>query len=357
MANKIDLRFAATNRYEVEAIPQNTSVVINGRDFVAWGADNKYPEFLSNLYQNCSTLSSIINGMTDFVCGNEITVTNYVENDGILEDEIRNLVRDYLIYGIAYLNVLRNAKGEVATVKWIDTRNIRSNEDNTVFFYSADWSKSYGRVKTIVLPKYQKTGKDVSSIVMIKDYDRDVYPTPKWGAAIDSVVTEIEIGKYHLNEILNNFTASAIINFNNGVPSDEDKDEIEKMIQEKFCSAENAGRFVLAFNNNKESAVTIERLGTDDFDKRYDAVAKKTRQEIFTAFRANPNLFGIPTENLGFSAEEYESSFKLFNRTSIRPLQKLIVRTFDKLGIAITITPFSLEEKRNGASSEEKVDE
>jgi capsid portal protein len=186
---------------------------------------------------------------------------------------------------------------------------------------------------------------------MIKDYARDIYPTPIWGSAINAVTTEIEIGKYHLNEIVNNFSASAIINFNNGVPSDEDKDEIERMINDKFCSPENAGRFMLAFNDNRESAVTIERLGSDDFDKRYDAVAKKTRQEIFTAFRANPNLFGIPTENLGFSSEEYESSFKLFNRTNIRPIQKKIVRTFAKIGWNISITPFSLEDK------EENVDE
>lgn len=347
MDKKIALGFAATNIYDVEAIPQNTSVVINGRDFVAWGNDNKYPEFLSNLYQNCSTLSSIINGMTDFICGNEITVDKDEEE---IEDIIRNVSRDYLIYGVAYINVLKNVKNEVVKVKWIDTRAIRSNEDNTVFFYSEDWSKSYGRVKTIVLPKYTED-KAESSVLMIKDYARDIYPTPIWGSAINAVTTEIEIGKYHLNEIVNNFSASAIINFNNGVPSDEDKDEIERMINDKFCSPENAGRFMLAFNDNRESAVTIERLGSDDFDKRYDAVAKKTRQEIFTAFRANPNLFGIPTENLGFSSEEYESSFKLFNRTNIRPIQKKIVRTFAKIGWNISITPFSLEDK------EENVDE
>lgn len=165
---------------------------------------------------------------------------------------------------------------------------------------------------------------------------------PVWGAAIKSVVTEIEIGKFHLNEILNNFASTAIINFNNGVPSDDDKDEIERSIQEKFTGSENAGRFLMCFNDNKDSATTVERLGTDDYDERYASMAKRVRSEIFTAFRANPNLFGLPTENLGFNNEEYESTFKLFNRTVVKPIQRDLIAVLKALGSEISITPFSL---------------
>jgi capsid portal protein len=341
--NKTQLAFAGINRYEVEVIPENLSCNVNQK-FVAWGKDNRYPEFLHNLYSNCSTLSSIINGMTDFIMGNDIVDTNGKEID---TESLKNAIRDYLIYGVCYLNVLRNYNNETVKIKWVDARDIRSNSDSSVFFYSSNWTKSYGRLKTIALPKYSEFMDDKSSILMIKDVSRDTYTQPIYTSCINSIVTEIEISKYHLNEIANNFSASAIINFNNGVPTDEDKDEIERMINEKFCSAENAGRFVLAFNDNKENAVTIERLSTDDFDKRYDAVAKKTRQDIFTAFRANPNLFGIPTENLGFSSEEYQSSFKLFNRTTIRPIQKKIVNEMAKIGYSLEIKPFTLEDNNN----------
>lgn len=354
MAEKpIKLAFAATNRYDVEAIPQNVSKIISGRQFVAWGNDNRYPDFLYNMFMNCSTLSSIINGIVDFVAGNEIISSKPTGVKEDIEDVFRNVVRDYVIYGVAYVNILCNSANVPVAIQWLDARDMRTNDDCTVFFYSGDWSKSYGRVKTIVLPKYVEGGEAKSSVLMIRDYANDIYPTPVWGSAINAVTTEIEISKYHLNEIVNNFSASAILNFNNGVPTDEDKDEIERMINEKFCGTENAGRFVLAFNNNKESAVTVERLGTDDFDKRYDAVAKKSRQDIFTAFRANPNLFGIPTENLGFSQEEYEGAFKLFNRTVVRPIQKKMVREFSKAGWDLTIAPFSLEDNND----EETVDE
>jgi capsid portal protein len=162
-----------------------------------------------------------------------------------------------------------------------------------------------------------------------------------WNTAIESCLTDIEINHFHFNEVKNGFNASTIINFNNGVPTDEEKDEIEKQINNKFCGAENASRFLLAFNSNKDNAVTIEKLNTDDYDERYNSLAKKVRQDIFTTFRANPNLFGIATENLGFSSEEYESSFKLFNKTMIQPIQKKMVGALQPL-MDIQIKPFTL---------------
>lgn len=349
---KVNLAFAATNQYVQKAIPENVSKEINGKDFYAWGSDNKYPDFLYMLSNESATLQSVINGIVDYVMGNEVKGFRPNPKEE-LEDMVSKLIGDYIIYGIAYINVIRAKSGGIAEVYWLDSRKTRTNEDNTVFFYSEDWSKSYGRVKTIILPKYVDGGTDSSSVICIKTpTSRETYPTPIWHSAIKAATIECEIGKYHLNEIVNNFSASAVINFNNGVPEDEQKDEIEKAINEKFTGSENAGRFLLSFNDNKDNQTTIARLTTDNFAERYNSLEKNVRQTIFTAFRANPNLFGIPTENLGFSSEEYDSAFKLFNRTVIRPIQKMLVRTFDKLGLNMVIEPFSMDDNKEENVSE-----
>ena len=104
---------------------------------------------------------------------------------------------------------------------------------------------------------------------------------------------------------------------------------------------------MFSWNPDRTNATTITEPKVDNFGDRYLALSKHTRQQIFTAFRANPNLFGIPTENLGFSQEEYESAFRLYNRTMVRPIQRKICDAFDKiLGHpgSLTITPFSLNE-------------
>lgn len=350
--DKMRLAFAATNQYIQKAIPSNTVVDVKGKDFCGWGNDNKYPDFLYGLFKDSATLQSIINGITDFVLGNEIKGFKPNKKDE-LEDVFSRLISDYLIYGCCYINIITDMQGKIAEIYWTDARKVRTNEDNSVFFLSDDWSKSYGRVKTIVLPKFNTEHPQPSSIIMLKTpTSRETYPTPIWNSAIREAVIEVEIGKYHLGEITNNFAASAIINFNNGQPEDEQKDEIEKAINDKFVGSENAGRFLLSFNDNKDSQTTIARLTTDNYADRYNSLEKSIRQKMFTCFRANPNLFGIPTENLGFSQEEYEGAFKLFNRTVVRPIQKMFTRAFDKIGLQIEIEPFSIEENK-----EEKVQE
>lgn len=333
--SKVKVGFASINRYVVEYIPENVSKEITNKDFSIWGNDNRYPEFLAGIVEKCSTLNSIINGITDYVMGDSINVTDETRN------EIELAVKDYITYGVCYFNVLYNGFGNLASIKTLDAKNVRSNKDNSVFFYSEDWNKSYGRVQCISLPKYQEGVVTKSSVLMVKNNSRETYPTPIWNTAIESCLTDIEINHFHYNEVKNGFNASVIINFNNGVPTDEEKDEIEKQINQKFCGAENASRFLLAFNSNKENAVTIEKLNTDDYDERYNSLAKKVRQDIFTTFRANPNLFGIATENLGFSSEEYESSFKLFNKTMIQPIQRKMVGALQPL-MNIQIKPFTL---------------
>ena len=141
-----------------------------------------------------------------------------------------------------------------------------------------------------------------------------------------------------------------IINFNNGNPNEDQKKEIEQDIIEKFSGFQNAGRFLVSYNDSAENATTIERLNGDDFDEKYSALSERSKEQIFTAFRATPNLFGFPNQTTGFNEQEYASSFKLYNRTVVRPIQNAIADAFDKiLGQtgSITIEPFSIEGNEN----------
>ena len=112
---------------------------------------------------------------------------------------------------------------------------------------------------------------------------------------------------------------------------------------------------MFSWNDDRAHATTIEIPKVEDFGDKYNSLEKSTRQQIFTAFRANPNLFGIPTENLGFSQEEYESAFRLYNRTCVKPVQQIICDAYDRIYGAtgvLTITPFSLND--TGAESNVK---
>lgn len=338
-------------------IPSMYEERVAGRKYVNWGVDNKYPDHLFNLYLNSAILQSIINGTVDFVCGNGISsdiLNGPVNKDGeLIEDIVAKLVLDYLVEGGYALNIIRNVEGGFAELYWLDIRNTRLDEDETTVFYCDKWNK-YGH-KPIEYPIFDPTKTQKSSVFYFKGHiSRGIYPIPKWIGAMAAVETSTEIGKFHLNNILNNLTSSAIISFNNGIPTDEEKKQIEKKMKDKFSGADNAGKFMLIFNSDKEHDVTVARLSEDNMDQKFQTLAKSTREEIFISMRATPALFGLNPENNGFSKQEFLEAFELYNKTVVKPIQNDIKRTFEKIyGVnVLNIIPFSLDEVNVNKSEE-----
>ena len=356
--------FAAIDPYVDNKMILPVERFVSGKDLVEWGNRNAYPDYLLDLYNNVPTLRSIINGNIDFITGDDVSILPLTDNlpDGQMNNrgdyirgQIKDIAKDYEIYGGFALQIIRNLIGMVAEVYYIDMRFLRTNKEGNVFYYCEDWSKS-GKKDVIVYPAFmpnlkwdtlddEQRNRNASSILYVKNVHTQVYPAPLYAASIKACEIERLIDDFHINSLQNQFVSSAIINFNNGDPGDEMKKEIEDAINEKFAGAANGGRIMLSFNKNKESATDIVEFEVKDFGERYKALSEHSRQQIFTAFRANPNLFGIPTEGNGFANEQYAESFKLYNRTQIQPVQRLIADTYDKIystkGV-LTIVPFSM---------------
>ena len=323
------------------------------RGFIKWGVNNDYPQYINGLFKNVATLRSIIEGTVDYVIGNGVSIDDVVwdvqvnEKGDTIEDLCRDLSRDYLKYGGFAVNVVRNKEGKVGSLYFIPLERLRFNEDRSEFYYSRDWEKSIGRVKYTVYPKYDPQGKDPNSIYVYTNNRSDVYPGPKWAASVKAAEIERQVNEYHLNSIGNGFSASYMISMNNGIPSEAEADEIEEKIIEKFTGSGNGGRVVINFANDKEHSAELTKLETDDAGEKYKSLIERTRNELFTAFRATPNLFGLPTAT-GFSNEEYMEAFRLYNRTAVRPIQNILVRAINYItGKDITISPFTLEDKES----------
>lgn len=347
-------RFAAIDPYVETNIVSPDESRTRDKGYVQWGTANGYPHYLLDLYRNVTSLRSVVNGCVDFTVGDDVTSIvrpygDYMNRRGeTARDIVKRLAWNAFVFGgFAFQVILSNDGTAVKEVYAIDLDNLRTDEDEQVYYYSEHWNDKYVRAdKVIRYPKWFKGSRNETSIFYVKCQEYGVYPAPLYAAAVKACEIERSIDEYHLNAINNSFMGSYVINFNNGAPTDEMKEEIERNINEKFAGKANAGRIMTSWNDSKEVETTIQKLDTDDFGERYKSLASHCRQQIFTAFRANPNLFGIPTESLGFSSEEYESAFKLFNRTQIQPVQDLIVDSFDKIfGMpgSIAIQPFSIE--------------
>ena len=364
------ISFAAIDPYVDTNIILPVEKFVSAKDLMEWGTRNSYPDYLLDLYNNVPTLRAIINGNIDFITGDDVSIlplTQHLPN-GIMNnrgdhirEQIKDIAKDYEIYGGFALQIIRNLIGEVAEVYYIDMRFLRTNKEGNVFYYCEDWSKSV-RKDVVVYPAFmpnlnwdalddEAKNRNASSILYVKNLHTQVYPAPLYAASIKSCEIERLIDDFHLSDINNHFVSSAIINFNNGIPDDDVKEQIEREFTEKFCGASNGGRTAFSWNPNKESATDIVEFEVKDFGERYKTLSDHSRQQIFTAFRANPNLFGIPTEGNGFANEQYAESFKLYNRTQIKPVQRMIADAYDKIygqPKVLTIVPFSMDGESEG---------
>ena len=364
------ISFAAIDPYVDTNIILPVEKFVSAKDLMEWGTRNSYPDYLLDLYNNVPTLRAIINGNIDFIAGDDVSIlplTQHLPN-GIMNnrgdhirEQIKDISKDYEIYGGFALQIIRNLIGEVAEVYYIDMRFLRTNKEGNVFYYCEDWSKSV-RKDVVVYPAFmpnlnwdalddEARNRNASSILYVKNVHTQVYPAPLYAASIKACEIERLIDDFHLSDINNHFVSSAIINFNNGIPDDDVKEQIEREFTEKFCGASNGGRTAFSWNPNKESATDIVEFEVKDFGERYKTLSDHSRQQIFTAFRANPNLFGIPTEGNGFANEQYAESFKLYNRTQIKPVQRMIADAYDKIygqPKVLTIVPFSMDGESEG---------
>ena len=320
--------------------------------WLSWGADNKYPNYLYDLYEHSSQFSSIAATMKDYILGDGIdnhTGLGTINRKGETMDDLLEMVAmDYVIFGGFAFQIVRNKLGDIAELNYIDFRTVRTNEDEDRIYINNGWKSSVAKrgVQTKVYERFNPKAKQPNCIYYYKGHNtREVYPVPMYIAAITSLEISTQIANYHLHNILNNFTPNAIINFNSGSNLPEDvMREAEEKIYEKFVGTSNAGNIMLSFNDDKDSATTIERLQDDGLTDKYNNLSQSVKADIYSAFRINEVLVGL-NKDTGFSKTEFSEAFTLYNRTVIRPIQQDFIDSLEKVfgKGCIEIKPFTID--------------
>ena len=356
------ITLSAIDPYRETHTVDGTQKEMKGYDFIGWGSDNNYPSYLQGLYESVPTLQSVINACVDYAAGENISLSNKFdsavnEKGDTPEDLCKALFLDLNKFGGFAINVVRNRGGEIAALHYVNLEYIRTDKECQRFFYSEEWNKGR-RAQYVEYPAFRKEGKEGNSIFYYKNQICKAYPVPVYASAQRSCEIEKSIDEYHLNAVNNAFMGSYIVNFNSGMPSEEIQQEIEDQINEKFGGVQNAGRILVSFNKDKDSAVSVEKLDTEDYGDHYKTLAERSQSQIFVAFRCSPALAGIPTNGGVINGTDYKEAFKLFEKTTIHPEQKIVARAFKSIfgEDVLTITPFSIDWSAD-AAPEQKVTE
>ena len=350
------------------------------RDWVDYGADNNYYQYLIDRFQGSPTNNAIINAVSDLIYGKGIDAADshrkpdeYAAMRSLIHEGcLRKVTSDLKLMGQAAFQVIYSKDGrQVAQVEHMPIQTLRAekcNEEGDIeaYYYCANWEKLGPNDKPERFSAFG-TSNDSIEILVIRPYRAGFYyysPVDYQGG-LPYAELEEEVANYHINNIKNGLAPSMMINFNNGVPDEEERMEIERKIREKFSGSSNAGNFILAFNESKELAATIDAVPLSDAPAQYEFLSSEAMQKLMVAHRVtSPMLLGIKDDSgLGNNAEEIETATLLFDNTVIRPFQNLIISAIDQIlavnGIALdlyfrTLQPLEFIDRSAAITQEEK---
>ena len=338
-----DLRIVNLSTYTTPEIVEKSN-----KEWVSYGADNNYFKYLIDRYNGSPTNNAIINGISEMIYGRGLDALNsnkkpeqYAKMISLFhKDMVRKLCYDLKLMGQCAMQVIYSKdKKTIAQVEHIPVENLRAEKCNDkgeieAYYYADDWSKVKNVGHTTRIPAFGCSTENIE-IIYVKPYRAGYkyYSSPDYAGGLQYAELEQEISNYHLNNILNGLAPSMLINFNNGTPNAEERQALENRIYSKFSGSSNAGKFILAFNDNPESAATIEPIQLSDAHNQYQFLSDESSKKVMVSHRVvSPMLLGIKdSTGLGNNAEELKTASTLMDNTVIRPFQMLLIDAFDSI--------------------------
>jgi hypothetical protein len=338
-----DLRIVNLSTYTSPKIKE-----VSNRDWISYGEDNNYFQYLIDRYNGSPTNNAIINAVSSMIYGKGLDATNsskkpeqYAQMISLFDnDSVRRLSYDLKLMGQCAIQVIYSKdRTKIAQIEHMPVETLRAekcNEKGDIegYYYWKDWNKIKPSDKPLRIPAFG-TSNEAIEILYVKPYRSGYYyysPVDYQGG-LQYAELEEEVSNFHLNNILNGMSPSMLINFNNGTPNAEERRLIEQRIYNKFSGSSNAGKFILAFNDNAESAASIEPVQLSDAHNQYQFLSEESTKKIMVAHRVvSPMLLGIKDQSgLGNNADELKTASTLMDNTVIRPFQNLLIDAFDKI--------------------------
>jgi len=317
-------------------------------NFVSYGDDNNYFQFLIDRYNGSATNNAIINGMSEMIFGKGLDATDsnrkpeaYAQMITLFHDDcVRRLASDLKLMGNCAIQVIYSKdRKRIARVEHIPVETLRAEKCNEkgeveAYYMHPDWA-NYKKNDTLKRIEAFGYGNEPIQIYYVKPYKAGYkyYSPVDYQGGIQYAELEEEISNYHINNIMNGLAPSMLINFNNGTPDPEQRQLIENRIYQKFSGSSNSGKFILSFNDDANTAASIEPIQLSDAHNQYQFLSDESMRKIMVAHRVvSPMLLGVKdSSGLGNNADELKTASLLMDNTVIRPFQTLLINAFDDI--------------------------
>ena len=315
-------------------------------DWVNYGEDNNYYQFLIERFLNSATNNAIINNICKLIYGEGLYAKDSYQKPEdwanvisiISQEELKKLIIDLYLLGQGSLQVHYNDKHdkviEIFHIPQQLLRPAKCNEDGEIVtqYYSDNW-QDVKKFKPKPFPVFG-TSKEKIEILTIQPYSVGMkyFSYVDYQGALDYAVLEEKIAEYLINEVTNGFSPTTVLNFNNGQPADQEKDDITNRIMNQLTGS-TGKKLVVSFNDNEATKTTIDSVPLNDAPEHYAYLSEECRTKIMVGHNVvSPLIFGIATTT-GFSAnaDELQNSFTLYENMVIKPKQQLIIDSLKKI--------------------------
>jgi hypothetical protein len=341
----------------------------------------QYFDFLIERYSNSTTNNAIINNVARLIYGRGLSALDaskkpneYAQMMSLFnKEDVRKIVLDRKLFGQFALQVHYNEKHDkIVKVYHIPVNLLRAekcDKDGNIigYYYSDNWddTKKYAPIRYSAFG----TSKDKVEILFCKPYSVGMkyYSHVDYQGSLPYCLLEEEVADYLINEVQNGFSGTKVVNFNNGVPTDEQQSIISSKVLSKLTGSRGQ-KVIVAFNNNAESKTTVDDIPLNDAPDHYTYLSEECLRKIMLGHNiTSPLLFGVASTN-GFSsnADELKNSSILFDNMVIRPFQEELLDAFDSIlafnGISLklffkTLQPLEFMDLENTQTEEQVAEE
>ena len=318
----------------------------SGKTYILNGKNNVGYDYVIDRYKYSPTNSAILDSYYSYIYGRGLTA-NYTVNQAnqmaviqklFSKDNVKKIVKDFSLFHEASFEIILGKSGnEIAQINHLPKNKVVPTEANEYgeipsYWYSYNWN-DLRKYPAIEIPAFKQGTTEKKTIFVIKEYTIDdfYFARPSYYSGLNYAELEEQISIYCINHIKNGLSAGYIINVNEGITDDEVKDAFERNVIKKFTGSENANKFILSFNSNKDSATTLEAVQVADAHQQYQFLTEEARKQLLTAHKVvSGAILGIQTTT-GFSsnADEIETAFNETMLNVIKPLQDTLTDGFE----------------------------
>jgi len=334
-----------------------------GKAWVSYGLDDQYGSYLERLFLQSSIHSAIVSGVGAMIYGEGLDATDRELDEGKKEqwlrlqsllsdsspDLLQKLSLDLKLYGQAYVNTIWSRdRSRIAEMKHLPVHSMRSGLANPdgqidIYYHAMEWNQ---RTKPQAIKAFDLNDRtEASRVLHIKRYAPSFhyYGVPDYVGSTGYIELDKEIQTFHLSSIKSGLFPSMMLNFSAGIPTDEERYQIERKVMEKFSGADNAGKLLITFNDSADQAPTFTPISTNGNDGLYQYLSTEVTNKVLSGHRVtSPLLFGVRGDGQGFgnNADELRDSYSLFTNTVVIPFQNLLL---DGLGPVFEVNGINLD--------------